>query len=387
MVGGGPAGRALATRGITAGLSVALIDPQPDRAWPATYGAWADELPDWVPGAAIAATIPEARAFARTEHWLGRSYVMLSTGALQRILSEDGDVVVVADSVAGLRRDGKSTSVRLRNGDPVTASVVVDASGAGRVLGGRPPTGIRAAQTAVGIVVPDNGDLPRYFMDWRPDHGHDGWPTFLYAVPVGDGRVLLEETSLARRPAFPGEGLEQRLHDRLAARGIAVPDDAPREHVSFVVDMPVAQGHGPVVTFGAAAPLIHPATGYSLAAALRLADPVVHAIADRLPDAAAAATAGRAVVWPRSAQIVHGLRGRGLEAVLSLPPAGVIDFFELFFSLPRGRQRAYLSERHDAPAVMAAMWALFRAADGPLRRHLVRWGSMPIGQRVERSIP
>ena len=33
----------------------------------------------------------------------------------------------------------------------------------------------------------------------------DGWPTFLYAVPLGAGRVLLEETSLARRPG-PADG-------------------------------------------------------------------------------------------------------------------------------------------------------------------------------------
>ena len=47
--------------------------------------------------------------------------------------------------------------------------------------------------------------------------------------------------------------------------------------------------------------------------------------------------------------------------------------------LPDHHRRAYLSEREDAPAVMGAMAALFAAADGPLRRHLLRWGGMPIG--------
>lgn len=382
VVGGGPAGRAVATRGVTAGLSVALIDPQPEREWTATYGAWADELPDWVPATVMAATISDARAFARTEHVLERSYVMLSTPALQRTLSAAGGVDVVADAVVGLRRDGNDTAVLLRSGEPVRARVVVDASGARRVLGGRPCAGIQAAQTAVGVVVSDGGDLPRYFMDWRNDHGHDGWPTFLYAVPLSDQRVLLEETSLARRPALPLRVLQQRLHDRLAARGIAIPDDAPTEQVGFVVDTPLTRGSGPVVTFGAAAPLIHPATGYSLAAALRLADPLVHAIADGLPDAMAAAEAGRQVVWPRQARLIHHLRRRGLEAMLALPPQGVIDFFELFFSLPPGHQRAYLSDRDDARAVTAAMVAVFLAADGPLRRHLIRWGGMPFGRHV-----
>lgn len=32
-------------------------------------------------------------------------------------------------------------------------------------------------------------------MDWRQEHDEDGWPTFLYVIPLGGGRVLVEETS------------------------------------------------------------------------------------------------------------------------------------------------------------------------------------------------
>ena len=96
-------------------------------------------------------------------------------------------------------------------------------------------------------------------MDWRPDHGESGWPTFLYAVPLGGGAVLLEETSLARRPGLPQPVLRRRLHARLARHGIAAPTDAPVERVRFPVDRPRHATPG-VLGFGAAAPLVHPAT-------------------------------------------------------------------------------------------------------------------------------
>ena len=75
-------------------------------------------------------------------------------------------------------------------------------------------------------------------MDWRPDHGEPGWPTFLYAVPLGGGAVLLEETSLARRPGLPLPVLRRRLHARLARHGITAPADARVERVRFPVDRP-----------------------------------------------------------------------------------------------------------------------------------------------------
>ena len=126
--------------------------------------------------------------------------------------------------------------------------------------------------------------------------------------------------------------------------------------------------------------MIHPATGYSLAATLRTAPTLAEAILAHLPgDGTDAAAAARRALWPPSARLVHHLRRRGLEVLLALPPDGVPDFFELFFGLPDHHRRAYLSEREDAPAVMGAMAALFAAADGPLRRHLLRWGGMPIG--------
>ena len=364
-----------------------LVAPDPTGAWPASYGAWTDELPADLPTDVRAADMLDAVAIARSRHRLDRTYTMLSTDRLQAHLT-DPAIRTVVGTARGTHHGPTHTAVVLADRRTVLGRVVIDASGAGRVLtGGRTPAP-PAAQTAYGLIVDGTraAEAEQAFMDWRGDHGHTGWPTFLYAVPLDGGRLLLEETSLARRPGLPIAELRTRLHTRMAARGLdpAVLADAEAagavERVAFVVDTPLTRGRARIVPFGAAAPMIHPATGYSLAATLRTAPRLAEAILAHLPgDGRDAAAAARRVVWPASARLVHHLRRRGLEVLLALPPEGVIDFFELFFDLPAGHQRAYLSEREDARAVMAAMAAVFAAADGPLKRHLVRWGGVPIG--------
>ena len=78
-------------------------------------------------------------------------------------------------------------------------------------------------------------------MDWRPDNGAPGAAprSFLYAVPIGGGATLLEETCLAGRPALDSTELRDRLHHRLRARGIELTGSAAVERVRF----PVQGGH------------------------------------------------------------------------------------------------------------------------------------------------
>jgi len=120
-----------------------------------------------------------------------------------------------------------------------------------------------------------------------------------------------------------------------------------------------------VLGFGAAAPLVHPATGFSVADSLRLAP----AVADDLATGGVRAAQRR--LWPARAVAVHRLRRIGLEALLRMPPEGVPAFFETFFALPERHRRAYLSGRDDLAGHLAAMAALFGHADINLRRRLV----------------
>lgn len=242
--------------------------------------------------------------------------------------------------------------------------------GAGGWWWARGAEGVAAEQTAYGVVVDTGTAAPlvgageALFMDWRPDHGEPGWPTFLYAVPLGGGAVLLEETSLARRPGLPLPVLRRRLHARLAHHGITPPADARVERVRFPVDRPRHSAPG-VLGFGAAAPLVHPATGFNVADALRLAPAVAEALAT------GGVPAARRLLWPARAVAVHRLRRIGLEALLRMPPADVPGFFETFFALPERHRRAYLSGRDDLAGHLAAMGALFGRADTRLRCRLV----------------
>ncbi|MGQ0718519.1 MAG: lycopene cyclase family protein [Pseudonocardiales bacterium] len=377
VAGGGPAGWAVAAACARLGLDTELVDPAPDRPWRATYGSWRGELPDDADAAVAAAGRGEA--IGTTGHRLGWEYVVLDNSALRDGFAT-APLRVVKGRVRDARPDPDGVTVTL-DGNHRRAAVLLDATGAARsVLG----AGLRrpaAEQTAVGVLVDADAAAAlvtpgnALFMDWRPHHGEPGWPTFLYAVPVTSNRVLLEETSLARRPGLGLAVLRRRLHARLAHHRIAVPDDG-EERVRIPVDRPLPAARDwrrPVVPFGAASPLVHPATGYSVAASLRLAPRLALAVRDALQrgGSAAAGAAAWRTVWSPAALAVHTLRRRSLESLLRFPPGLVPEFFDVFFALPERHRWAYLTGREDVSGSAAAMGALFAAAPWWLRRQLV----------------
>jgi lycopene beta-cyclase len=255
------------------------------------------------------------RAYAREEHLIQRTYVVLDNAKLHEL----------PDTVEVLRR-------------PEAARYTFNATGARKG---------RAEQTAVGTVI-ESDSTDTTLMDWRGNGD-----TFLYTVPLGDNRLLVEETCLARRPGMPLQELRERLHARLAP-------SQEEERVRFPLDSPRAGSN----SFGAAAGFIHPATGYSVATSLQLAPQVAAAIkANENP---------KHVIWPAKARIVHAMRMRGLHALLRLSPDETLDFFEVFFRLEPEHQRAYLSGREDVKGTAAAMLALFRTSPGHLRWKLPR---------------
>lgn len=379
VAGGGPAGWAVAAACARLGLATELVDPSPDRPWRATYGSWREELPTDV-DPAVSAT-GHGTAIGTTEHPLGWEYVVLDNTALRAGFAT-APVTVVKGRVRDALADANGVTVDV-NGGGRRAAVLFDATGAARsVLGATPRRlALAAEQTAVGVVV--DADAARdlvtpgnaLFMDWRPHHGETGWPTFLYAIPVAKDRVLLEETSLARRPGLGLAVLRRRLHARLAYHRIAVPPEG-EERVRIPVDRPLpARGHwrGPLVPFGAASPLVHPATGYSVATSLQLAPRVAAAVRDALGSggSAAAGIAAWRAIWSPAALAVHALRRRSLESLLRFPPRQVPSFFDVFFALPQRHRWSYLTGREDVSGSAAAMAALFTAAPWWLRRRLV----------------
>jgi lycopene beta-cyclase len=342
IAGAGPAGWALAAHCARLGLDTAIVAPHPLRPWRPTYGLWGDELA-MLPPDVTAAEPTVVRAYTTKPHVIPRRYAILDNARLLAALTRNVTVIPGRVAVAG------PESVDLLDGRVIRARTVVNAMGAHEGT---------AEQTAFGIIVPERTAEPvvpvgeAVFMDWRSRHN-----TFLYAMPLGNGRVLLEETSLARRPALGPGVLRQALAERLAPHGIAI-DGYETERVRFPLDMPRPR-RKQVLPFGAAAGFVHPAAGYSVGEAFRLAPRIAAAIAD-------GENPWRAL-WPMRARTVHSLRKWGLAALLSLSAEESRQFFELFFDLPPDAQRGYLSGRDDPGATIAAMLSIFRRAPGRLR--------------------
>jgi lycopene beta-cyclase len=331
IAGAGPAGWSLASACAVLGHRVTLVASS--GGWPATYGMWLDDTVLLPPGARWVAAQPRG---------LSRSYAVLDNESVLAAFAHPGIEVVKARVTAMT-----ASRVRLADGSEL-AGMVFDATG---VLGAG---GVE--QTAYGMVVEGPGEA--VFMDWHQPPGFGEPATFLYAVPLPGGRMLYEETCLARRPGLGFGELRARLHARVGRL------DGPVERVRFPLDIPPPSpfARGPV-PFGAAAGFVHPATGFSLADTFRLA-PVVAAHV-RLGSRAV-----RRAMWPPRARLVYRLRRRGLATLLSLTAAETEEFFDLFFALPDHHQRAYLSGRADLTGTAAAMAALFRAAPAHLRRKM-----------------
>lgn len=348
-MGLGPTGRALAHRAGLAGLSVVAIDPRPERIWAPTYGCWADELPDWLPDRAVASRIAAPTVWTTRPLRIDRPYCVLSKPGLHEALPLDGVTVLPgrAATVSGHR-------VELADGSSVTAAAVVDARGL-------PAPGPRPAASAHGIFVDAELAAPMVagdtglLLDWRAENGAgpDEPPSFLYAVPVGDGKVIFEETSLGLGGGVPQRELRRRTLNRLAAHGIRLRGDEPAEAAHYPLDQPPPTAvsgarSAAAIPFGSRGGMMHPCTGYGVAASLSLVDPAV-----------AALRAGQdpvVTLWPWQARLVYWMRTRGLHGMGRLTTEQTVTMFEAFFTATPRQQRALLSAHDDYAALGAALF-------------------------------
>lgn len=360
VVGLGPAGRALASACVARGLEVLAIDPAPRTVWRPTYGLWGDELAG-LPQAAVRSSSHHPAIRATGTHDLDRPYLILDNAAVQAALPLDGATIETTRlddaGVAGL--SGR-------------ARVVVDARGArpdGDVRGDRSP-----AQTAYGIVVDAQAGRPALMgaeallMDFTPDwalrpDSPDGPASFLYAIPLDGGRLLLEETCLAAAPALGIDELKTRLHRRLGRRGVQPgvwENPLEREVVRIPMRGRNRPAPGGAVAVGTAGRGGHIVSGYSVAHSLDRAAGLAEAIA----------AGGTPQADPRGPSDV--VRRFALRSLLRLDASTTIDLFEGFGQLEPHRQRAFLRRSSSAPALLGAMWAMFRSMPTASRLRLIR---------------
>lgn len=397
VLGLGPAGLAACAALAQRGLRVASLAPADALHWPAEYGAWADALQSLGLEGAIGHRWPDtAVALGDGEQrLLGRAYARLDKAALAEALRarcERGGVHWLRGSAGGVIHDDACSAVRCRDGREHRARLVVDATGHRPALLRRRYAG-QGFQTAFGLtldtdVCPWRADRA-VLMDWGDEHlppeeRRAGPPTFLYAMPLAAGRLFVEETVLVGRPAVPVTTLERRLRLRLARLGIPAQRAVATERVWIPMGGPLPRPAERTVGFGAAAGMVHPATGYLLTRTLAAAPALADAVRDGLDRStpAAAARAAWAALWPADRRRRHALFGFGMEGLLRLDAAATRDFFRSFWALPEPTWRGYLDDTLPARELTAAMGRLFLSATPRVRRSLLRLGAGPHGARL-----
>ncbi|MFH5207380.1 lycopene cyclase family protein [Antrihabitans sp. NCIMB 15449] len=380
VVGLGPTGRALAHRSAQAGLRVAAVDPRPDRIWTPTYSAWLDELPSWLPPSVVASRIEAPTVWTTTERKIERPYVVLSKPRLFDALPLD-DVQIEAQRATALT----ARRVTLADGADIEADIVVDTRGL-------PKTDRRPAASAHGIFVEAQrvehyvGAGEGLLLDWRPENGatNDEPPSFLYSVPIGDGTVIFEETTLGVPGGLTQHELRRRVVTRLAAHGISLTGDEPHESCHYPLDQPPPRrlrDKESAVAFGSRGGMMHPCTGYSVADSLALTDAFV--------DALLSGTDPVAALWPAKARFVYWMRERGLAGMGRLTTEQATAMFDSFFRASPRQQRALLTEHAD-PFGLATVLVGTVAHTWPFRwrfdlvgwSNRNRWGKYTAQQQV-----
>lgn len=376
IVGAGPAALALAAELRARHHSVRIVAPHAPQAFPATYGAWLDDLPAWAQACA-AHVWTDVRVYTGPQPTpLLRPYALLdNTQFLHALLDRAGPLAWTVGTVTHAAPGPDGWTVHTREGHALSARFVVDAAGhAGSLRRPRHPGGA-ALQTAFGLTARFERSPcapgAMVWMDYRAPHGPGDTPTFLYAMHLGGDTYFVEETSLIARPAPTRAALRARLHERLRAQGTAPGEILHEEWVAFPMNAAAPDPNGPLA-FGAAGGMVHPISGFQVAGALRAAPLVAHAAAGALRAGRDPHAAAWAALWPperRAAREVHLL---GVQALLNLPPDQLAPFFRAFFALPPAAWHAFLDPDTPPGALARTMLRLFAALPGRTRLPLAR---------------
>jgi lycopene beta-cyclase len=169
--------------------------------------------------------------------------------------------------------------------------------------------------------------------------------------------------------------LKQRLHWRLRHRGVEVSEIHHEERCLFPMNLPLPDLNQPVVGFGGAASMVHPASGYLFGALLRRGPMLANAIVDALNQSNLTtpqiAQQAWDALWPQDRLRKHYLYLFGLENLMDFSPTQINHFFEAFFQLDTKDWAGFLADGLALPQVVQSMIGLFGQASND-----VRWGLM-----------
>lgn len=379
VIGLGPAGAILALRAAERGWQVHGYDPgsRPQAAgadawpaWPATYGAFAPEVPDWAGSFFSPAESIRVTPTPGVTTPLGFGYRMmdkdgLRTAAAKAVERTGGSLhaeAIAEDQFAGL--PGLTVDCRGAATRGALWQIAV-----GYVLRPHPASDVALSEP---LTTPT-------LMDWTASPAAESLgakPSFLYVQRLPDG-WLAEETILAST-SHPTDADFALLRARLEARLATLQGEGWRDDLQIVEEELVAIPMGTTaagskaLAFGARDGFIHPATGYSVGTALQEVDGFldrVGATQARSKRTGLGHSGVKRTGLGRSGANLMGLARRanvtlaralrriGSLLVAEADTADVQSFFAAFFSLSTADQLAYLSGRSGLRTART-MWRL-----------------------------
>nr|ADW08476.1 lycopene beta-cyclase [Lilium lancifolium] len=401
IVGGGPAGLAVAQQVSEAGLSVCSIDPSPKVIWPNNYGVWVDEfeamgLLDCIDTSWSGATVYIDEGSKKV---LDRPYARVNRKQLKSKMMQkcimNGVKFHQAKVIKVVHEEMKSLLV-CNDGVTIQATVVLDATGFSRCLVQYEKPYNPGYQVAYGILAEVEEhpfDLDKMlFMDWRDSHLKDGSeikernsriPTFLYAMPFSSERIFLEETSLVARPGLRMEDIQERMVARLKHLGIKVKSIEEDERCVIPMGGPLPVLPQRVVGIGGTAGMVHPSTGYMVARTLAAAPIVAKSIVRFL--GSDHGLLGRELsaevwkdLWPIERRRQREFFCFGMDVLLKLDLQGTRGFFDAFFDLEPRYWHGFLSSRLFLPELFFFGLSLFKNASNTSRLEIMAKGTVPL---------
>ncbi|XP_052172517.1 lycopene beta cyclase, chloroplastic [Diospyros lotus] len=409
VVGGGPAGLAVAQQVSEAGLSVCSIDPSPKVIWPNNYGVWVDEfeamdlldcLDTTWSGAVVYIDDQSTKDLDRPYGRVNRKQLkskMMHKCILNGVKFHQAKVIKV------IHEETKSLLI-CNDGITVQASVVLDATGFSRCLVQYDKPYNPGYQVAYGILAeveehPFDVDK-MVFMDWRDSHLKNNTqlkernsriPTFLYAMPFSSDRIFLEETSLVARPGVPVEDIQERMVARLRHLGIKVKSIEEDEHCVIPMGGPLPVLPQRVVGIGGTAGMVHPSTGYMVARTLAAAPIVANSIVQYLGS-------GRHLsgndlsslvwkdLWPIQRRRQREFFCFGMDILLKLDLQATRRFFDAFFDLEPRYWHGFLSSRLFLPDLLLFGLSLFYHASNTSRLEIMAKGTVPLVKMINNLV-
>ncbi|GFP87579.1 lycopene epsilon cyclase chloroplastic [Phtheirospermum japonicum] len=298
VIGCGPAGLTLAAESAKLGLNVGLVGP--DLPFTNNYGVWEDEFKDLGLERCIDHVWRDTIVYLDENDpiFIGRAYGRVSRHLLHEELLKrcvESGVSYLNTKVERVFEASSGHRLVKCEGNIVIPCRLAVASGAsGKLLEyevGGPRVSVQTAY-GVEVEVENNPYDPSLmvFMDYRDfmkcklECVEAQYPTFLYTMPMpmSPTRVNFEETCLASKDAMPSELLKCKLMSRLETIGIRIIRTYEEEWSYIPVGGSLPNTEQKNLAFGAAASMVHPATGYSVVRSLSEAPNYASVIANIL---------------------------------------------------------------------------------------------------------